>query len=363
MRTINKRISDPRPIHDENYLDLSKGYLRSFLEKRGCTTNLINSFESNSLKNVISMLHFLLKQLDQNLKFAQKADEDIPLILNSLNYPVPIPKDAFFPFFEKSVSPSQTVLSSWVAELSDYLTQWQVRDKEFDGEFTVASVQLYEIFLSGEERSGFTSEICDRIRSNYYVKFASTRKGIEHILQNNQILCNHLSSLVPQSKSLASSKNSLESLRTNLKSKISANSEKLSYISTLRIRNDRAYKATKIKLSTRSSENFTRVNVHVERTDQWSKMVEVRKLINAYHGKETALSEQIEEMQDKRSIDSTIDNQISRYNNLLLKVPRSNIAANIKFQRPLTKNLKDLSVSTKMRVRYYLIFLNSTINI
>ena len=44
-------------------------------------------------------------------------------------------------------------------------------------------------------------------------------------------------------------------------------------------------------------------------------MVEVRKLINAYHGKETALSEQIEEMQDKRSIDSTIDNQISRYNN------------------------------------------------
>jgi hypothetical protein len=217
--------------------------------------------------------------------------------------------------------------------------------------------------LSGDERSGFTSEICDRIRSNYYVKFASTRKGIEHILQNNQILCNHLSSLVPQSKSLASSKNSLESLRTNLKSKISANSEKLSYISTLRIRNDRAYKATKIKLSTRSSENFTRVNVHVERTDQWSKMVEVRKLINAYHGKETALSEQIEEMQDKRSIDSTIDNQISRYNNLLLKVPRSNIAANIKFQRPLTKNLKDLSVSTKMRVRYYLIFLNSNINI
>ena len=81
MRTINKRISDPRPIHDENYLDLSKGYLRSFLEKRGCTTNLINSFESNSLKNVISMLHFLLKQLDQNLKFAQKADEDIPLSL------------------------------------------------------------------------------------------------------------------------------------------------------------------------------------------------------------------------------------------------------------------------------------------
>ena len=92
-------------------------------------------------------------------------------------------------------------------------------------------------------------------------------------------------------------------------------------------------------------------------------MVEVLKLINAYHGKETALSEQIEEMQDKRSIDSTIDNQISRYNNLLLKVPRSNIAANIKFQRPLTKNLKDLSVSTKMRVRYYLIFLNSNINI
>jgi len=37
--------------------------------------------------------------------------------------------------------------------------------------------------LSGDERSGFTSEICDRIRSNYYVKFASTRKGIEHILQ------------------------------------------------------------------------------------------------------------------------------------------------------------------------------------
>ena len=81
-------------------MDLSKGYLRSFLEKRGCTTNLINSFESNSLKNVISMFTFA-KATESNLKFAQKADEDIPLILNSLNYPVPIPKDAFFPFFEK----------------------------------------------------------------------------------------------------------------------------------------------------------------------------------------------------------------------------------------------------------------------
>ena len=124
-----KRISDPRPIYDEDYLDISKGKFSSFLKKRGCTINSLDSFGSYSFKSAIAVFHFLLNQLDQNLKFAQKADEDIPLILNSLNYPVPIPKDAFFPFFEKSVSPSQTVLSSWVAELSDYLTQWQVRDK------------------------------------------------------------------------------------------------------------------------------------------------------------------------------------------------------------------------------------------
>ena len=75
------------------------------------------------------MFHFLLNQLDQNLKFGQKADEDLPLILKSLNYPVIIPKDTFFPFVDKSISPFQTVISSWVVELCDYLSLCQSRDK------------------------------------------------------------------------------------------------------------------------------------------------------------------------------------------------------------------------------------------
>jgi len=344
-----KRISDPRPIYDEDYLDISKGKFSSFLKKRGCTINSLDSFGSYSFKSAIAVFHFLLNQLDQNLKFGQKADEDLPLILKSLNYPVIIPKDTFFPFVDKSISPFQTVISSWVVELCDYLSLCQSRDKEFDGEFNISSIELYETFLSGDESSGFTSEICNRIGSNYSMKFASTRKNVEQILQDNQKLRSHLSSLVPQSKLLHSSKKSLESTKTTLSNKILANAEKLSYIGTLRIRSERACKATKIKLSTRASENFTRINVHVERTDQELKMIEVQKLINAYHGKESELSVEIEEMHDKRNIDLTIDDQISRYNILLLKVPRCNVAANIKFQRPLTRNLKDLSVSTKIR--------------
>ena len=53
--------------------------------------------------------------------------------------------------------------------------------------------------------------------------------------------------------------------------------------------------------------------------DFYSQMIEVQKLINAYHGKESELSVEIEEMHDKRNIDLTIDDQISRYNILLLK--------------------------------------------
>ena len=94
--------------------------------------------------------------------------------------------------------------------------------------------------------------------------------------------------------------------------------------------------------------------------DFYSQMIEVQKLINAYHGKESELSVEIEEMHDKRNIDLTIDDQISRYNILLLKVPRCNVAANIKFQRPLTRNLKDLSVSTKIRVGRSIFSENST---
>lgn len=129
MRVTTKPVSDPRPIRDENYLETSKGNLRLFLEKRGCTLNLINSLESTSFKSMIAVFHFLLKQLDQMLKFGQKADEDIPLILKSLNYPVTIPRDTFIPFSKRSISPSQIVLGSWVAELSDYLSKWQGRDK------------------------------------------------------------------------------------------------------------------------------------------------------------------------------------------------------------------------------------------
>jgi len=347
MRVTTKPVSDPRPIRDENYLETSRGNLRLFLEKRGCTLNLINSLESTSFKSIIAVFHFLLKQLDQMLKFGQKSDEDIPLILKSLNYPVTIPRDTFIPFSKRSISPSQIVLGSWVAELSDYLSKWQGRDKEFDGEFAVTSIHLYQTFLSGDEQSGFTSEICDRIRSNYSVKFALIRKNFEQIVQNNQNLCDHLSSLVPQSQVSHSSKIALESMKSTLRNKILANAEKLSYISTLRIRSERACKATKIKLSTCDSENFTRTNVHVERIDQEQKMVEVNKLINAYHGKEFELAREIEEQKKKRE-DLAIDEHITKYNSLLLKVPRCNVTANIKIQRPLLKNLTDLSVSTKV---------------
>ena len=102
MRVTTKPVSDPRPIRDENYLETSKGNLRLFMEKRGCTLNLINSLESTSFKSIIAVFHFLLKQLDQMLKFGQKSDEDIPLILKSLNYPVTIPRDTFIPFSKRS---------------------------------------------------------------------------------------------------------------------------------------------------------------------------------------------------------------------------------------------------------------------
>jgi hypothetical protein len=44
--------------------------------------------------------------------------------------------------------------------------------------------------LSGDESSGFTSEICNRIGSNYSMKFASTRKNVEQILQVTFLLDN-----------------------------------------------------------------------------------------------------------------------------------------------------------------------------
>jgi hypothetical protein len=77
-------------------------------------------------------------------------------------------------------------------------------------------------------------------------------------------------------------------------------------------------------------------------------MVEVNKLINAYHGKEFELAREIEEKQKKKREDLAIDEHITKYNSLLLKVPRCNVTANIKIQRPLLKNLTDLSVSTKV---------------
>ena len=50
-------------------------------------------------------------------------------------------------------------------------------------------------------------------------------------------------------------------------------------------------------------------------------MVEVNKLINAYHGKEFELAREIEEQKKKRE-DLAIDEHITKYNSLLLKVPR-----------------------------------------
>lgn len=112
---------DPRPVSDKAYQHDCIRQLIEYLSTHGYEHPVSpKTLTSPMSKDVFSIVQFLLRQVDPNMKPLGKMEEDVPQLFKHLKYPFQISKSALFAVGSPHTWPGLLAAMNWVVELLNY---------------------------------------------------------------------------------------------------------------------------------------------------------------------------------------------------------------------------------------------------
>ena len=112
---------DPRPVSDKGYQHDCIRQLIEYLSTHGYEHPVSpKTLTSPMSKDVFSIVQFLLRQVDQNMKPLGKMEEDVPQLFKHLKYPFQISKSALFAVGSPHTWPGLLAAMNWMVELLNY---------------------------------------------------------------------------------------------------------------------------------------------------------------------------------------------------------------------------------------------------
>ena len=112
---------DPRPVSDKAYQHDCIRQLIEYLSTHGYEHAVSpKTLTSPMSKDVFSIVQFLLRQVDPNMKPLGKMEEDVPQLFKHLKYPFQISKSALFAVGSPHTWPGLLAAMNWVVELLNY---------------------------------------------------------------------------------------------------------------------------------------------------------------------------------------------------------------------------------------------------
>ncbi len=112
---------DPRPVSDKAYQHDCIRQLIEYLSTHGYEHAVApKTLTSPMSKDVFSIVQFLLRQVDPNMKPLGKMEEDVPQLFKHLKYPFQISKSALFAVGSPHTWPGLLAAMNWVVELLNY---------------------------------------------------------------------------------------------------------------------------------------------------------------------------------------------------------------------------------------------------
>lgn len=123
--TYGKKASgpkqDPRPVSDKAY---QHNCIRSLIEFLSTHTYehpvSPKTLTSPMSKDVCNIVHFLLRQVDPNMKGLGKMEDEVPQLFKHLKYPFQISKSALFAVGSPHTWPGLLAALNWMVELLNY---------------------------------------------------------------------------------------------------------------------------------------------------------------------------------------------------------------------------------------------------
>ena len=112
---------DPRPVSDKAYQHDCIRQLIEYLSTHGYEHPVSpKTLTSPMSKDVFSIVQFLMRQVDPNMKPLGKMEEDVPQLFKHLKYPFQISKSALFAVGSPHTWPGLLAAMNWVVELLNY---------------------------------------------------------------------------------------------------------------------------------------------------------------------------------------------------------------------------------------------------
>lgn len=205
---------DPRPVSDKAYQHDCIRQLIEYLSTHGYEHAVSpKTLTSPMSKDVFSIVQFLLRQVDPNMKPLGKMEEDVPQLFKHLKYPFQISKSALFAVGSPHTWPGLLAAMNWVVELLNYAEKAdEARTDVFDDkqrsehDFFEYVAKSYKYFLAGDDYQ--SQAVDDEIAQEAEDKVQEIRQRNQQLQQANEQLqaCLHALRSQPSALSQAQAK-------------------------------------------------------------------------------------------------------------------------------------------------------------
>ncbi|DBA77729.1 hypothetical protein WJX79_003286 [Trebouxia sp. C0005] len=200
---------DPRPVSDKAYQHDCIRQLIEYLSTHGYEHAVSpKTLTSPMSKDVFSIVQFLLRQVDPNMKPLGKMEEDVPQLFKHLKYPFQISKSALFAVGSPHTWPGLLAAINWVVELLNYAEKAdEAKTDVFDDkqrsehDFFEYVAKSYKYFLAGDDYQ--SRAVDDEIAQEAEDKVQEIKQRNQQLQQANEQLQARLHALRSQPSALS----------------------------------------------------------------------------------------------------------------------------------------------------------------
>ncbi|KAM7180090.1 kinetochore protein NDC80 homolog isoform 1-T1 [Macrochelys suwanniensis] len=229
-----EKLKDPRPLHDQAYIQQCIRQLCEFLVENGYAQNVsMKSLQTPSTKDFFRIFAFIYVFLCPSYELPDsKIEEEIPKVFKELGYPFPLPKSSMYTVGAPHVWPQVAAALVWLIDCikiysvmrgnSDVLVDAQCWSGEAEDEIVVNKLLMeytekcYDHFMNGDAFEEMDAELQAKLNEMFKVDHSK----VKTLEAENKTLNEEIARLERQKESEPDHLEMLQKLKASLQADV-----------------------------------------------------------------------------------------------------------------------------------------------
>lgn len=219
----SRRIKDPRPLSDRQYIHASVRKLIEFVVQRGYDHPISLKVMTNpTSRDFTNMFTFLMRSIDPNFDFRKRFEDEIPPLMKFLGYPFNISKSSLSAVGSPHTWPSLLGVLTWLREYITYHDdEEQVKENQQQMDVTARRevifeqdlAETYSQFLLGDDSY---PELDEKLQEYFEEENLQMKNETERLTTEKDELESKLADMKSQPTPLEQIEEHVKALRSNI---------------------------------------------------------------------------------------------------------------------------------------------------